>query len=127
VEPQVQRAKTMEPVLLLGKDRFSGIDVRIRVTGGGKSSQVYAVRQALAKAIVAYAQKCECRGHRRRAAAATSALPVSPGSCDEGGGTPGMETCRRQPAVRRVAAAVMLQPAGRSRGRRLKFEITRDA
>ena len=59
VEPAVLRAKTMEPVLLLGKDRFAGIDVRIRVTGGGKSSQVYAVRQALAKAIVAYAQKCE--------------------------------------------------------------------
>ena len=60
VEPVALRAKTMEPVLLLGKDRFAGIDVRIRVTGGGKSSQVYAVRQALAKSIVAYVQKCEC-------------------------------------------------------------------
>jgi len=57
VEPAVLRAKTMEPVLILGKDRFAGVDVRIRVTGGGKSSQVYAVRQALAKALVAYAQK----------------------------------------------------------------------
>ena len=52
----------MEPVLVLGKDRFAGIDVRLRVTGGGKSSQVYAVRQALAKALVAYTQKCECAG-----------------------------------------------------------------
>ena len=50
----------MEPVLVLGKDRFAGIDVRLRVSGGGKSSQVYAVRQALAKALVAYTQKCEC-------------------------------------------------------------------
>ena len=59
VEPAILRAKTMEPVLILGKDRFAGIDVRLRVSGGGKSSQVYAVRQALAKALVAYTQKCE--------------------------------------------------------------------
>ena len=47
----------MEPVLILGKDKFAGIDVRITVKGGGQSSQVYAIRQALAKSIVAYTQK----------------------------------------------------------------------
>merc|ERR1712083_1102475 len=47
----------MEPVLLLGKDRFADIDVRIRVKGGGHTSQIYAIRQALSKSLVAYYQK----------------------------------------------------------------------
>jgi small subunit ribosomal protein S16e len=33
------------------------VDIRVRVTGGGHTSQVYAIRQAIAKAIVAYYQK----------------------------------------------------------------------
>merc|ERR1712214_263635 len=49
--------KLMEPVLLLGKDRFADIDIRIRVKGGGHVSQVYAIRQALSKSLVAYYQK----------------------------------------------------------------------
>ena len=31
----------MEPVLLLGKDRFAGVDIRVRVKGGGHISQLY--------------------------------------------------------------------------------------
>lgn len=57
VEPSILRIKTMEPVLVLGRDRFANVDIRIRVNGGGYSSQVYAVRQAIAKAFVAYTQK----------------------------------------------------------------------
>jgi len=30
-----------EPVLLLGKSRFDGVDIRIRVKGGGRVAQVY--------------------------------------------------------------------------------------
>ena len=55
------RIKILEPILLLGRDRFANVDIRIRVSGGGFSSQVYAIRQAIAKAMVAYAQKCEYR------------------------------------------------------------------
>jgi small subunit ribosomal protein S16e len=33
-----------EPVLLLGAARFSNVDIRIRVKGGGFTSQVYGVR-----------------------------------------------------------------------------------
>ena len=51
--------QTMEPVLLLGRDRFAGVDIRVRVKGGGHSSQVYAIRQSIAKALVSYTQKCE--------------------------------------------------------------------
>jgi small subunit ribosomal protein S16e len=59
VEPAILRVKTMEPILLLGKERFAGVDIRVRVKGGGHSSQVYAIRQAIAKALVAYTQKCK--------------------------------------------------------------------
>ena len=57
VEPEILRYKVFEPVLLLGKERFAGIDVRVRVRGGGHTSQTYAIRQAIAKAIVAWTQK----------------------------------------------------------------------
>lgn len=59
VEPQTLRLKVKEPVLLLGAHVFENIDIRIKVKGGGYTSQVYAVRQALAKAVVAYYQKCK--------------------------------------------------------------------
>ena len=51
------RFKVFEPILLLGRQRFAGVDMRIRVKGGGHVSQIYAIRQAMAKAIVAYNQK----------------------------------------------------------------------
>merc|ERR1712176_772057 len=43
--------------MLLGKNRTSALDSRVRVKGGGHVSQMYAVRQAIAKAVVAYYQK----------------------------------------------------------------------
>merc|ERR1712018_418783 len=57
VEPEGLRYKLQEPILILGKDKFSGVDVRIRVKGGGHVAQVYAIRQALSKSLVAYYQK----------------------------------------------------------------------
>merc|ERR1712080_631060 len=57
VEPTALQFKLMEPVLLLGKDRFADVDIRIRVKGGGHTSQIYAIRQALSKSLVAYYQK----------------------------------------------------------------------
>lgn len=59
-QPSSLRIKVMEPILLLGRDRFAGVDIRVRVQGGGFSSQVYAIRQAIAKAIVAFTAKCKC-------------------------------------------------------------------
>lgn len=35
------------------------VDIRVRVKGGGSTSQIYAIRQAIAKGIVAYYQKCK--------------------------------------------------------------------
>merc|ERR1712011_11574 len=57
VEPKPLQFKLQEPLLLLGKDRFSEVDIRIRVKGGGRISQIYAIRQALSKSLVAYYQK----------------------------------------------------------------------
>merc|ERR1712099_223158 len=57
IEPNPLQFKLQEPILLLGKDRFSEVDIRIRVKGGGRISQIYAIRQALSKSLVAYYQK----------------------------------------------------------------------
>merc|ERR1712070_114273 len=57
VEPEILRYKVFEPILLLGRERFAGVDIRIRVKGGGYTSQIYAIRQAISKSLVAYYQK----------------------------------------------------------------------
>ena len=57
VEPEILKYKAFEPLMLLGKERYSSLDLRVRVKSGGHVSQMYAVRQAIAKAIVAYYQK----------------------------------------------------------------------
>jgi len=57
VKPEVLRFKVYEPILIVGLEQFAGVDIRVRVSGGGHTSQVYAIRQAIAKAIVAYYQK----------------------------------------------------------------------
>lgn len=59
---EILRLKAFEPVLLLGQNRFAEVDIRIRVKGGGFTAQIYAVRQAIAKALVAYYQKCKWGG-----------------------------------------------------------------
>ncbi|KAJ9669745.1 40S ribosomal protein S16 [Coniosporium apollinis] len=64
VQPEILRFKVYEPVLILGLDKFANVDIRVRVSGGGHTSQIYAIRQAIAKSIltvsalqVAYYQK----------------------------------------------------------------------
>ncbi|KAL3842322.1 hypothetical protein ACJMK2_020352 [Sinanodonta woodiana] len=42
IEPQILRYKLQEPVLLLGKEKFAGVDIRVRVRGGGHVAQIYA-------------------------------------------------------------------------------------
>jgi ribosomal protein S9 len=46
-------------VLILKPAAFANVDIRVRVSGGGHTSQVYAIRQAIGKAIVAYTAKYE--------------------------------------------------------------------
>lgn len=49
--PEILRAKLYEPILLLGTDKFAEVDIRLKVSGGGHVSQVYAVRQAVSLEI----------------------------------------------------------------------------
>ena len=57
VQPEILRFKVYEPLLIVGLDKFANVDIRVRVSGGGHISQVYAIRQAISKSIVAYYQK----------------------------------------------------------------------
>ncbi|KAG5642449.1 hypothetical protein DXG03_002759 [Asterophora parasitica] len=57
VQPEILRLKVYEPILVAGEDSFSLLDIRVRVKGGGHTSQVYAIRQAIAKALIAYYSK----------------------------------------------------------------------
>lgn len=57
VEPGLLKIKVFEPLLLVGRNEFGDIDIRIRVKGGGKISQIYAIRQAIAKGLIMYLEK----------------------------------------------------------------------
>jgi len=57
IEPEILRFKAFEPILLLGNLGFGDVDIRIRVRGGGLISQIYAIRQAIARGIVKYVEK----------------------------------------------------------------------
>ena len=69
LQPECLKMKAVEPVLLLGAERFANLDIRITVKGGGRVAQIYgrkrsgiahslAIRQAISRAIVAFYQKC---------------------------------------------------------------------
>lgn len=57
VASETLKAKLLEPLLLIGEEAWGHLDIRLRVHGGGHVSQIYAIRQAISKAIVAYFQK----------------------------------------------------------------------
>ncbi len=57
VQPEALRYKLYDPFHVVGKERFAGLDIRIKVNGGGQVSQIYAIRQAIARGVVAYYHK----------------------------------------------------------------------
>lgn len=57
VQPEILRYKVYEPVLVVGESKFAPVDIRVRVSGGGVTSQIYAIRQAISKALVAFYAK----------------------------------------------------------------------
>lgn len=72
VQPEALRFKVAEPLLLLGKQRFANVDIRIRVKGGGHVSQIYGARARCRRlAILRLPSRC-C--HMLRAAACNSGL-----------------------------------------------------
>jgi len=57
LRPEILRYKLYEPILVVGERRFRKVNMKIHVSGGGHTSQVYAIRQAIAKGLVAYYAK----------------------------------------------------------------------
>ena len=57
IASETLKAKLMEPLLLIGEDKLNQLDISLRVNGGGHVSQIYAIRQAISKAVVAFYQK----------------------------------------------------------------------
>ena len=57
LEPASLRLKVWEPIFLLGAQRFQDLNIRVRVLGGGSTSQLIAIRQAISKSLIAYYQK----------------------------------------------------------------------
>lgn len=63
LQPEILRIKVYEPLLLLGKGneetagKWGNLDFKIRVNGGGYVSQIYAIRQAISRAIITYNAK----------------------------------------------------------------------
>ena len=41
LQPECLKMKAVEPVLLLGAERFANLDIRITVKGGGRVAQIY--------------------------------------------------------------------------------------
>merc|ERR1712146_671133 len=54
VQPETLRYKVWEPVLPFGSNRYQEVDIRIRVKGGGYTSQIYAIRQVIVKVLVVW-------------------------------------------------------------------------
>ena len=41
MQPECMKMKAIEPVLLLGPERFANLDIRVTVKGGGRVAQIY--------------------------------------------------------------------------------------
>ncbi|KDE59329.1 30S ribosomal protein S9 [Halostagnicola sp. A56] len=61
VEPEMSRLKMLEPFRIAGEDLRDGVDIDVRVEGGGISGQADAVRTAIARGIVQHANDAELR------------------------------------------------------------------
>ena len=57
-EPEMQRMKIMEPLLIAG-DVAKKLDIDVKVNGGGFNAQAEAIRVAIARALVAHDKKLE--------------------------------------------------------------------
>eukprot|EP00828_Plagiopyla_frontata_P028268 TRINITY_DN365_c0_g1_i9.p1 TRINITY_DN365_c0_g1~~TRINITY_DN365_c0_g1_i9.p1 ORF type:complete len:178 (+),score=17.85 TRINITY_DN365_c0_g1_i9:174-707(+) len=57
IEPEGLRIKVCEPLLIVGAEKFKNLAIRVKVRGGGYVAQLYAIRQAICRGLVAYNQK----------------------------------------------------------------------
>lgn len=52
IEPQILRSKLAEPVKIAGEGVTGRFDIDVKIQGGGTIAQLYAARQAIARAIL---------------------------------------------------------------------------
>lgn len=60
------------------QEKFKGVDIRVRVSGGGHVAQIYAIRQAISKALVSFYQKCEYLDYVEATCVAIRNLEIEP-------------------------------------------------
>jgi len=60
VTPEAARMKMMEPLVVAG-ERMKGVDIRVRVRGGGVMGQAEATRMAIARGLVEWTKSSELR------------------------------------------------------------------
>lgn len=67
VRPEILRVKVEEPLKAAGEEYFSGMDIQVSVRGGGCVSQIYAIRQAISRALLSFtgAKDVNLRDHLR--------------------------------------------------------------
>ncbi len=60
-DPEFAKLKILEPLMLAGENVVSGIDINVKVSGGGIIGQANAVRTAIARGIVEWTNDTNIR------------------------------------------------------------------
>ncbi|MBW6470981.1 MAG: 30S ribosomal protein S9 [Methanosarcinaceae archaeon] len=60
-DPEFAKLKILEPLMLAGDKVVSGIDINVKVSGGGIIGQANAVRTAIARGIIEWTNDTEIR------------------------------------------------------------------
>ena len=60
-DPEFAKLKILEPLMLAGEDVVSGIDINVKVNGGGIIGQANAIRTAIARGIVEWTNDTNIR------------------------------------------------------------------
>jgi small subunit ribosomal protein S9 len=61
LEPEIARAKIMEPLLQAGDEIWKQVDMDVRTTGGGYMGQAEAARMAIANALLKWTKSSHLR------------------------------------------------------------------
>ena len=61
LEPEIARAKIMEPLLQAGDEVWKQVDMDVRTTGGGYMGQAEAARMAVANALLKWTKSSHLR------------------------------------------------------------------
>lgn len=56
--PESMRYKVFEPVLLVGNDKFKDVDIRVKVRGGGNTSQIFGEHFFVVSGVCVHMRGC---------------------------------------------------------------------